>query len=331
MNLLHRGRSQIRYHIRGMAIAASLAGLIGVLYMGKVYGWRIDDLFQAFFIGAFIGPLCLSFEIFIYEPYLRRKPSFVGFVARWLWYQGSILLSFSLFLKVFNSITLVEAYNLIAYEDKLFAGWMVAAFNFLILVNRLLGQKALWVFFTGKYNKPREESRILISFQFSNLVHKNFSSTRLHELYQRLIFDLSEAVISTGGEIYRYLSDGVIVSFEEEEITQALQCVQDYHLNLEEKSPEYRSIFDFEPALHSTIHQGSLLVGEIGDHKREIVFMGEAIQSLETIRAHRGQFQAECISTVSVEGSTSVHDSTLSAFLEDFKIYEVPLQGLDTA
>lgn len=138
-------------------------------------------------------------------------------------------------------------------------------------------------------------------------------------------------MISNGGEIYRYLSDGVIVSFEEEEITQTLKCVQDYHLNLEEKSQEYLSIFDFEPALHSTIHQGSLLVGEIGDHKREIVFMGEAIQSLETIRAHRGQFQAECISTVSVEGSTSVHDSTLSAFLEDFKIYEIPLQGLDTA
>lgn len=126
-----------------MAIAAGLAGLIGVLHMGKVYGWRIDDLFQAFFIGAFIGPLCLSFEIFIYEPYLRRKPSFVGFVGRWLWYQGSILLSFSLFLKVFNSITLMEAYNLIAYEDKLFAGWMVAAFNFLILVNRLPGRRRL--------------------------------------------------------------------------------------------------------------------------------------------------------------------------------------------
>lgn len=275
-----------------------------MVYMAMVYGPLPDDLAQAFLIGSLIGGLCLVFEIFVYELALKDLSSYLVFILRFIWYQLCLYFAFCLGISVFNSVSLQQAFEAISPTDKIVAGWVVIAINFVIMVNRWLGHKSLWIFFSGMYQKPIFEERLLLFLKIPwtpNLETRD-DFERHQQRLQDFIEHATDIILRTSGQIYRYEPDGILVTYDPESLSQVLECV----LNLRE---EYPSPFQ------ACLAHDNLSVSEIGDFRKEILILSKLFGNcLESLRANP--------STHLVHKDLFLRE--IKPRLEDLKIFEDP-------
>ena len=273
-------RRRLKTHLFGILQAGVVAGIIGMVYMAMVYGPLPDDLAQAFFTCFCIGCLCLVFETFVFEAMLKRISSYKVFVLRFFWYQACLLLSFSLGIALFNQVGLSEAYAAIASRDKMVAGWAVVAFNFVILVNRWMGHKALWIFFKGTYNQPIFEERLLLflKINWNQDMQEEREFEHHHEKLQRFIEIATDPILETGGQIYRYEPDGILVTYEKDAFESVLDCV----LLLDSY---YKQHFQAGLSLDK------LSIAETGDFKKEILILSALFgSSMIGLRQRKDRF-----------------------------------------
>ena len=75
---------------------------------------------------------------------------------------------------------------------------------FLLEVNSLLGQNVLLAFITGRYHRPRVEQRVflIIDMKNSTAAAERLGEVDFHRLLNRLIGDLSGAIVAHKGEIH---------------------------------------------------------------------------------------------------------------------------------
>lgn len=156
--------------------------------------------------------------------------------------------------------------------------------NFLLLVNRMLGQGVLTAFVIGRHHKPREETRIFLFLDItgSTSLAERIGNLRFHEFLNRFFFDTTEAILETKGQIYRYVGDEIIVTWPwHKGIEQAncLRCAALISKRIEASAAEYEREYGIIPHFRIAIHAGPVVVGEMGDIKLEIVFLGDVVNS----------------------------------------------------
>ena len=101
-------------------------------------------------------------------------------------------------------------------QDVLFSLAIAFVFAFMYEVNSLLGQNVLTNFITGRYHKPRLESRV---FLFLDMEGSTGSAERLgplafHRLLNRFVLDLTEPIVAAHGEIHSYVGDELIATWK---------------------------------------------------------------------------------------------------------------------
>ena len=159
-----------------------------------------------------------------------------------------------------------------------------------IEIDRLLGGGVLLRFIFGRYHRPRVERRI---FLFADLIGSTALAERLgdlsfHALLNQLFSDLADPIIGHGGEIYRYVGDEVIVTWREAEGLRdgrCLACAEAMLGSLARLAPRYRANYGIEPRLRIVLHSGPVVTGEMGDLKREIVFLGDTVNTTARLEA----------------------------------------------
>lgn len=263
-----RRRQRLKSHLKGLIQSGIIAGVIGIVYMLMVYGYALDDLLQAFFICFLISILCQIFEIFIFNVSLKRSSSYKIFTIRFLWYQLSLLFSFSLGIAIFNNLDLYTAFQSISSIDKTIAGWTVIAFNFVILVNRWMGRNALWLFFRGVYTKPVFEKKIILFLKipWNSAMQSNSEFKQHHSLLQSFIEIATEIILDSEGRIYRYEPDGILVTFKECEVKNVLSGLRKLHRN-------------YSRHFQASLTIDNICIAETGDYKKEILMFSPSIGS----------------------------------------------------
>lgn len=259
-------RQRLRSHLKGLIQSGIIAGVIGIVYMLLVYGYALDDLLQAFFICFLISILCQIFEIFIFNVSLKRSSSYKVFTIRFVWYQLSLLFSFSLGIAIFNNLDLYSAFQSIDSTDKTIAGWTVIAFNFVILVNRWMGRNALWLFFRGVYTKPVFERKIILFLKipWKSAMQSNSEFRQHHSLLQNFIEIATEIILDSEGRIYRYEPDGILVTFKECEVKNVLSGLLKLHHN-------------YSRHFQASLTIDNICIAETGDYKKEILMLSPSI------------------------------------------------------
>jgi len=166
--------------------------------------------------------------------------------------------------------------------------WIPVGFNLLFILRRLLGPRTLLAMVTGRYHRPRQERRIVL---FMDLVGSTTLAERLgdlafHGFLNQVFYDVSDPVLETGGEIYRYVGDEVIVTWTfARGIRDAacIRCVFDIIHRLAARRADYEQRFGAIPRLRCALHAGNLIVGEMGEFKREIVMLGDIMNATARI------------------------------------------------
>jgi adenylate cyclase len=101
-----------------------------------------------------------------------------------------------------------------------------------------------------------------------------------------VFYDLTDPVLETGGEIYRYVGDEMIISWpllQGVRDAACIACLFAMDATLARRGPDYVRRFGAAPRLRAALHAGPLIVGEMGDVKREIVLLGDTMNTTARI------------------------------------------------
>ncbi|HUM17891.1 MAG TPA: adenylate/guanylate cyclase domain-containing protein [Candidatus Nitrosotalea sp.] len=169
--------------------------------------------------------------------------------------------------------------HLIYYALPFFAV-VAVTIQFLLQMNRLIGANVLGYFVAGVYHRPKAEERIFLFVDLvgSTQLAERLGSARYFDLLRRFVDDLTEPVLETGGEIYQYAGDEVVITWPMEAGLRAAGCVRCFfgiRGAIARDSARYQRDFGTVPAFRGGLHGGTVTAGELGDLRRQIVFVGD--------------------------------------------------------
>lgn len=170
------------------------------------------------------------------------------------------------------------------WNAAVFAAIAAIAVNFVVEVGNLLGARTFSNFVTGRYHAPVEESRFVL---FVDIVGSTGLAERLggigiHRFLDRTFRVLTESVVDYRGEVLDYVGDELIVTWPERAgamEARPLQCFLAMRAALEAAGPRFEREFSAMPRVRGSLHYGSVIIGEIGDIKRAIVFNGDVMNT----------------------------------------------------
>jgi adenylate cyclase len=156
-------------------------------------------------------------------------------------------------------------------------------------VNTLLGQNVLLNFITGRYYEPRLESRVFLflDMEGSTGLAERLGPLAFHRLLNRFVLDLTQPIVAARGEIHRYIGDELIATWKLKEGTTDGRCVAACFAAIDQlarHAPDYRREFGVAVAVRAGLHCGPVVTGEMGSVKREIVFLGDTVNTAARIQ-----------------------------------------------
>jgi adenylate cyclase len=156
--------------------------------------------------------------------------------------------------------------------------------QFILQMNRLIGANVLGYFVAGVYHRPKAEERLFLFLDLtgSTQLAERLGSARYFELLRRFVDDLTEPVLETGGEIYQYAGDEVVVTWRMDaglREAAGIRCFFDIRAAIQRDAAGYERDFGVVPTFRGGLHGGRVTAGELGDLRRQIVFVGDILNT----------------------------------------------------
>jgi adenylate cyclase len=289
-----RARTQQAIRIvTGITLASAAFG-------ASVSSFTPDGAGTGVFTGAIIGFVLSTLGTLMLGPWsraLQHWPVGVVFLLRTLIY-GIV------FMLIPNAMSALVHGSLAPFRDptRVMTGTTLAlsfafalCINFALTVSRLLGPRTMMSFITGRYYRPRAEHRIVLFADLigSTKLGEQLGDEKFHAFLNQVFWDMTEPVLEAGGEIDRYIGDEIVVSWllpedapgANDTRTAAIACVFAIEDALTARADHYRARFGTIPRFRAALHAGPLVVGEMGDVKREIVLLGDTMNTTSRIES----------------------------------------------
>ena len=289
----------------------------GILGNSEVYPSTNNPYqFETSILSSFISSLLTGLLIGVIETkiiarYFKTKIFWQKIVLKTGLYLSLIvlLLLFTL-LYLFSTRLDVSIFDTAAIESILlfvsdFSFWSIMIFAgvstiltlFLAEVSDYLGGGVFRNFFTGKYHQPREEERIFmfLDMNASTTIAEKLGNKEYFQLLRKYYADITEAIIQTGGEVYQYAGDEVIVSWSLKNGIANNNCIQCFFKTEEifkKSADEYIKRFGLVPKYKAGFYYGKVTTGEIGVLKKEIFFTGDVLNTTARIQSTCKQYGA---------------------------------------
>ena len=264
---------------------------------GATYGLRFTPIWPNIAIGVTVGALngatLSTLDIFLIRPLATlRRLSFISLLAlRTLIYGTTFIvagrlakLSIGAVAPNFNFLP-----NHMVMQPSLpFSLGVALTFNIVFVLAALLGPQVLISLLTGRYRRPRSEQRIVMFLDLHDSTRhaERLGDQNFHRFLNLIFFDISDPVLAARGSIYRYVGDEIIITWPLERGARDAACIACFFAitdALRRKRQNYLRAFAAEPLLRGALHAGTLVVGEMGDLKREIVMLGDTMNTTARI------------------------------------------------
>src|SRR5207253_2289515 len=166
----------------------------------------------------------------------------------------------------------------------LYSAAVSVLFNLVYVTTNLIGGRAFLNFITGRYHAPVEENRfvLFVDIAGSTGLAERLGGVGIHRLLDRTFRLLTVAVVDYRGEVLNYVGDEVIVTWPERSGAidcRPLRCFVAMRDELSRASSQFEREFGAAPKIRGSLHFGPVIVGEIGDVKRAIVFNGDVMNT----------------------------------------------------
>ncbi len=157
-------------------------------------------------------------------------------------------------------------------------------------LDRLLGPGVLVRVLLGRYHRPRREHRVFmfIDLKSSTSIAERLTPERYYAFVNDFFRDLSLPVLNTGGEIYQYVGDEVVLTWKQPSGTRDANCLRVFFAidaALEGREQYYLDQYGIVPEYKAGAHIGEVITAEIGDLKKEIVYNGDVLNTAARIQS----------------------------------------------
>lgn len=291
----------LKARLRLVAAVAAIGALGGAVFTVVVYGAAVV---QGAFIGAVIGG-SWSLAQLSWDVALRRRGFLVELLAKLLIVSFAILFGLNLGVFAFgtgeNPVALSPRSLWLYWSagewviDVAFSFGMGAVLSFAVATTTLLGPGTLTRFLLGRYRRPREEQRVVLFLDLagSTAFAERLGEVRFHALLQEIVADVSGIIVEHRGQIGRYLGDSIDVSWPLAQgcaEARCLRCVLAVQARLGELAEHYRARFGGAPRMRAGLHSGPVAAGEIGTVKKEILYLGDTVNTAARVQEACKQF-----------------------------------------
>lgn len=201
---------------------------------------------------------------------------------------------------------------------------------FFLQINHLLGEGILWKFIRGKYHKPREEERIFmfLDMKSSTTIAEQLGHVRFYALLNELFNEISQPVLQTKAEIYQYIGDEVVLTWQVDQGLENSNCLKSFFMfreRLMKNADNYFRNFGVKPEFKAGLHFGKVISAQIGDLKREIVYNGDVVNTASRIQNECNKYHRDCL----VSGSLMNKLKEMNGFRWE-RLDVVTLRGKET-
>lgn len=206
---------------------------------------------------------------------------------------------------------------------------LAVAIQFTLQVNRVIGATVLRYFFAGVYHRPRAEERVFlfVDLEGSTQIAERLGSRRYFELLRFLVDDLTEPVLDAEGEIYQYAGDEVVITWPVATGVRDANCVRCYFAigaAIARQAARYEREFGVVPRLRGGLHAGTVTAGELGDIRRQIVYVGDILNTAARLEEYAKRNGLEL-----VVSDALLAQLRLPAGLQSVRCGELELRGKD--
>jgi adenylate cyclase len=249
----------------------------------------VYDLARGALTGAVIASILTSFDGFVLRGILgaplRRVPFSMHVAVR----TGIYLIVILFGLKFGSYLFPSPGERGVESVDVLVSLATAFVFAFMVDMNTLLGQNVLLNFVTGRYYAPRLESRVFlfIDMEGSTGLAERLGPLDFHRLVNRFVNDLTQPIVAARGEIHRYIGDELIATWKLKEGIADGRCVAACFAAIDQLAkcaPDYRREFGAAVTVRAGLHCGPVVTGEMGTVRKEIVFLGDTVNTAARIQ-----------------------------------------------
>ena len=155
---------------------------------------------------------------------------------------------------------------------------------------RLLGFRVLRNLVSGRYHRPFEEDRIFLFLDLvgSTTIAERIGHLRYHSFLHDFIEDLEDPLLEYGGDVYQYVGDEVVVTWPLADARSNARCIACHFAivdAIERTRSRYEGTYGAAPSFRTGIHSGRVVAGEIGDQRKQIVFVGDVVNTASRMQA----------------------------------------------
>ncbi len=293
-----------RYHgMRlGMLAGPSLVGIV----IGAATSFLISPdptvytVIQGMICGLLIGFTVFYVEYFIFDRIWKLSIIMIV-LSRSIIFTIVIVLSYAIsHVIVFGTQDLVSDVRMFLLPGFGTAIFFILGIMLLINISRLLGQRALIRLLIGLYHKPVRETRIFMFLDLSSstAIAEEIGDVRFHSFLNDFFFDATRAIVECKGEIYKYVGDEIIVTWKMKDGIRdgnCLECFFQIADRIDVLRGRYEEKYGVWPRFSAGIHCGSVVVGEMGDYKREVAFLGDVVNTTSRIQSECRAKSRNCI------------------------------------
>lgn len=271
------------------------------------------------------GGAMASFEVLYFNKLLRKQALGTTLLFRTAFYLANSYLLTSLTVLFLTShrigqpllhegtIVLFTHYVLSpkAMVNTLFLGIVVAHSLFILQVAEKFGQGVLMNFLLGKYHRPREEVRIFMfmDLKSSTAYAEKLGHTSYSQLIQDCFSDLTETVTRHNAQIYQYVGDQVVLTWDLATGVDNANCVNaffHYDNSIHQRGEYYKLHYGLIPEFKAGVNLGSVMVAEVGELKKDIAYHGDAVNTAARIQEKCNEFASRILISERVRDALSV-------------------------
>jgi len=299
--------------LKNILYVTVFGGIIGLLFTCLAFGFDLERAAKGFIAGILITFLSACFESFVFRVKFKKLKFSLVLLLRSFTYIAVI--SFSVMMvwivheSMLNNRGLVDTMmtnDFRVFITNVFPFIFLFAFtfsflmNFLIQINDLLGKGVLLSYITGRYHKPKTEERffMFLDLESSTTIAETIGPLKYHEFMNSYFFDISDPIVESKGEIYQYVGDEVVISWKKLDGIKNLNCIKcyfDIKAKIDSLQEKYIKEFGLIPGFKGGVHYGEVVIGEVGDARKEIVFHGDVMNTASRIQGQAKVFNKELV------------------------------------
>ena len=164
---------------------------------------------------------------------------------------------------------------------------------------------------------------MFLDVKSSTRIAEQLGHKRYYAWLNQFFQEISVPVLQTRAEVYQYVGDEVVFTWETAHGLENANCLKIFYLiknSVHKNRNTYLMKYGVVPEFKAGLHYGNVISAQIGDIKREIVYNGDVLNTTARIQEQCNTLQQELLTSGSLLDRLELNNMFLAEKLDETKL-----------